>query len=109
MLPRENRLTSGDEIHEVVKRGKRISTQDLTLHLTKSEGPTKFAFVVGKTTGNAVIRNLVKRRLREISREIVKANPSGNTAVVRAKDNAGAVSYVNLQSQLKDAFQKAVQ
>jgi ribonuclease P protein component len=109
MLPRENRLTSGDEIREVVKRGKRISTQDLTLHLIQTEGPSKFAFVVGKTTGNAVIRNLVKRRLREISREIVKANPSGNQCVVRAKDNAGSVSYVNLKTQLQDAFQKAVQ
>ena len=109
MLPRENRLTKGDEIREVVRRGKRQSTQSLSLHLVKNEGSTRFAFVVGKATGNAVVRNLVKRRLREIAREIARTNPSGYLAVVRARDNAGAESYVNLKQQLEEAFERLVQ
>lgn len=106
MLPRENRLTSGDQIREVIKRGKKSSSESLSLHLLEVAGKTQIAFVVGRQTGNAVVRNLVKRRLREASRELLKSNPEGIQLVVRARDNAGTHDYVNLKAQLMRAFER---
>ena len=64
MLPKQNRLTSGDEIRATMKSGQRISNQTLTLHFVAGSG--RFAFITPKTLGNAVKRNLVRRRGRAI-------------------------------------------
>ncbi len=46
--------------------------------------PSRVGFIVGKNVGNAVTRNLVKRRLRHASAEWVAAHPSGYDVVIRA-------------------------
>lgn len=47
-----------------MKSGHRISNQTLTLHFTPGSG--RFAFITPKSIGNAVKRNLVRRRGRAI-------------------------------------------
>ena len=64
MLPKLNRLTSGDEIRATMKAGQRISNQTLTLHFVAGTG--RFAFITPKSLGNAVRRNLVRRRGRAV-------------------------------------------
>jgi len=45
-----------------MKSGQRISNQTLTLHFVAGSG--RFAFITPKSLGNAVKRNLVRRRGR---------------------------------------------
>jgi ribonuclease P protein component len=47
-----------------MKAGQRISNQTLTLHFVSGTG--RFAFITPKSLGNAVKRNLVRRRGRAI-------------------------------------------
>jgi ribonuclease P protein component len=77
------------------------------LHLlepTDAEAPLRVGLVVSRTVGPAVVRNLVKRRLRHLLRERLCALPgslpSSGVLVVRALPSAGAASYSSLGAEL---------
>jgi len=65
----------------------------------------RFGFIVAKTVGNAVTRNLVKRRLRTIARE--QFSGLAADVVVRAMPNAGQVSAEQLSTDLRLCLQRA--
>lgn len=60
---------------------------------TSGPGASRVGFIVGKNVGNAVMRNLVKRRLRHIAAEWVAAHPTGFDVVVRALPAAADSDY----------------
>lgn len=57
-----------------------------------SEQP-RFGFVVSKSVGSAVQRNLVKRRLRSAIRDRLNTFSAGKTLVVRALPSSSAASW----------------
>jgi len=65
-------------------------------------------FVVSKAVGGAVVRNRVKRRLRELSRPLVRAMPVRWSVVVRALPTA-ASEPGRLAVDLVDAWRSACQ
>lgn len=71
-------------------------------HLALGErgGPAMVGFVVSKAVGNAVARNLVKRRLRAAMARHVASLPDGSTTVVRALPAAAAARHENLVRDL---------
>jgi len=58
----------------------------------------RFAFVVSKKVGNAVIRNKVKRRLRAINRELDLKN---GIFLYLAKPNIKDVDFHTLKDEIK--------
>lgn len=102
MLARANRLRSASEFRRTLGRGKRLSGQFLvTSFLTTSTSePTRLGFVVPKKVGNAVTRNLVKRRLRAASRQLLDQGISGLDIVVRATPASAEASWEMLRSEL---------
>jgi ribonuclease P protein component len=111
MLARENRLTKADEFRSTMKLGRKISSQHLVIYLKRDEAQpqARFGFVVAKTVGGAVKRNLVKRRLREAARELLTELTSGFTVVVRALPGAAESDWNTLREELRTAVQSAVQ
>jgi len=59
----------------------------------------RFGFIVGKTVAGAVGRNLVKRRMRAIAREVLSQHPSGFDAVVRAQAGAAELEWNRLREE----------
>ncbi|SDR94148.1 ribonuclease P protein component [Paraoerskovia marina] len=57
-------------------------------------------FVVSKQVGNAVERNLVKRRLRGAFRSHLEELPAGSTTVVRALPASAGADYSTLEADL---------
>lgn len=70
--------------------------------------PTAFGFIVSKAVGNAVTRNLVKRRLREFAALSLKDHPEGLCVVVRALPAAAEADFAGLGRDYRKAFSVAV-
>lgn len=126
MLPSENRLRRRQDFATAVKRGRRAGRPLLVVHLNRdgqpggptdrnsdssphvAEGPpsARAGFVVSKAVGPAVVRNLVKRRLRHLVRERLSQLPAGSLMVVRALPQAGAATYLDLEQDLDAALRR---
>jgi ribonuclease P protein component len=69
--------------------------------------PARAGFVVSKAVGNAVVRNLVKRRLRHLIRSHMAGLPSASMIVVRALPASATASFEDLGRDLETALTAA--
>jgi ribonuclease P protein component len=108
VLTRANRLTSSRLFSQGVRRGRRAGTRTLVLHLDPDAGvkEPQVGFVVSKAVGSAVTRNLVKRRLRHLSRERVHSLPGSAVLVVRALPPAADATFESLGHDFDQALDR---
>ena len=73
-----------------------------------AESPSaKVGFVVSRSVGNAVTRNVVRRRLRHLMAARLGALPADARIVVRATPAAADRSYAELANTLDDLLARA--
>jgi len=78
------------------------------IHTTDSRG-LRVGYTVTKRVGNAVIRNRIKRRLREAIRQMgLSEKLAGHDAVLIARREALDISFENLICDITSAFEKAL-
>jgi ribonuclease P protein component len=85
-----------------MKTGVKVSGKATVIYLKRDESMThaRFGFIVSKTVSGAVGRNLIKRRLRAISRELLATNPNGFDLVIRALPEAKEFEWNRLQQEV---------
>ena len=110
MLARENRLVTADDFRSTMKQGRKVGSDHLVIYLKRDEAAphARFGFVVAKSVGGAVKRNLVKRRLRAISRTELLPQAVKADVVVRALPGAADLDWTKLQEQFRSNFLTAV-
>lgn len=110
MLAPDNRLRHSDAFRRTVKSGRRAGSPALVLHLLLDSSlesePPKVGFVVSKGVGSAVVRNLVKRRLRHIVRDFLTTLPASSELVVRAQPVAATMTSSELRVELARCLQR---
>ena len=63
----------------------------------------RFGFVVSKKVGNAVVRNLIKRRFRAVAREL---NLKSGEFIFMAKPEIVGVSYEDVKRAIINSLKK---
>lgn len=103
---KDRRLLTASDFNRVFKQGRRLSVPEFTLAYRVR--PAKESAVhlprlglsVSRKVGNAVVRNLIKRRLREIFRLNQMNMVGGTEIVVIPRKEIGVLGYF----ELKDRF-----
>ncbi|WP_104083386.1 ribonuclease P protein component [Cryobacterium sp. Y11] len=112
MLAHVNRITSGSDYQGVVRRGVRIVGAHTVLYVRTSTDrpspsqtdvgePVRFGFIVAKNVGNAVRRNLVRRRLKAVTFELLPAVLPGTDVVIRALPSAHGAAWQTLHDEVQ--------
>jgi ribonuclease P protein component len=96
-FPREARLVRRGEFDAVYRSGKRRSSSHFTVFVRANQKPlSRFGFSIKKALGGAVVRNRIRRRLREIVRCHRQEIPAGWDIVVHPKKSVETAEYLAL-------------
>ncbi|MFP3902974.1 MAG: ribonuclease P protein component [Armatimonadota bacterium] len=107
--PRTAKIRRKRDFKRIFSDGRRFRGSFLTLVKAEPSEPdtTRCAFVVGKDVGKAVVRNRVKRRLREAARRLLIYGRDDADFVVIARPGATARDYWDLGEELAELLCKA--
>ena len=100
-LPKERRLRRREEFRRVLRDGNRVRDDLLSITALNSGNPeaeARYGFAVPKRVGGAVIRNRIKRRLREIVRN--SDHPRGWDYVIYAFPAASDATFKRLSDSV---------
>ena len=106
-FPRTARLLRHADFEQVYKRGQRHYSSHMTVfYLPRDpENGMRVGFTVSKVLGGAVIRNRMKRRLREAVRvEGLRPNVAVDV-VINPKKTSLTAEFVDLRKEVGRAFQ----
>lgn len=106
MLATRNRLRTSTDFSTTVRSGVRNGRRNLVLYTAPigAGEPSRIGFIVSKAVGNAVTRNLVKRRLREAGAMSLKRHGTGLAVVVRALPASATASWDQLLTDYNTAL-----
>lgn len=106
MLATRNRLRASADFSHTVRSGVRNGRRNLVLYTAPigAGEPSRIGFIVSKAVGNAVTRNLVKRRLREAGALSLNRHGTGLAVVVRALPAAATASWDQLLTDYNAAL-----
>jgi len=109
MLIREYRLTADKDFERLYKSGKNHNGRGLGVKICPNGmGVSRFAFIVGtKVSKNAVERNLLKRRLREVIRKLLATSVVGLDIAVVARSEALKMTFQELQNSANELLRRA--
>jgi ribonuclease P protein component len=110
VLPKTNRVLSAADFKAAVRRGRRVHTAHAVVYLAPRDpsASTRFGFIVGKNVGGAVQRNLVRRRLRSIGRDLLVDNATGRDVVVRALPGVDQLPWDTLHTEISEVVNGSV-
>jgi len=106
VLAKANRITSADDYRVIVRRGAKVAGAHTVSYVRSRESGTdaRFGFIVSKKVGNAVRRNLVRRRLKAVCHDALVGGLRGVDVVVRALPGAADAEFGDLRSEVFDAL-----
>lgn len=101
MLNTNNRLKKKKEFAYIYRHGNTVASKFFVVcFLPTKLGQPKVGFVVSKKVGKAHTRNLVKRRLRAIIRELLTRMDQKTNYIITAKVEAVELDYQELKKQV---------
>ena len=107
MLPRAHRLTKRGDYARVRHHGRSRAHPLLILVVAPNGGETtRVGLVVGKRIGTAVVRNRVKRLLREAARARVSCLPPGYDIVLIARQEAAGAGLGDITVAVDTLLQR---
>jgi ribonuclease P protein component len=110
VLATRNRLRTSTDFSTTVRSGVRNGRRNVVLYAAAiaADEPSRIGFIVSKGVGNAVVRNLVKRRLREAGAASLREYGTGFAIVVRALPASATASWDQLLADYNAALESTM-
>ena len=106
-FPKSSRLLKHADFDHVYQNGKRQFSGHMTVFsLRREAGAPRVGFTVGRVLGGAVVRNRIKRRLREAVRRHLHALPASVDLVINPKKSVLTLEFAQLEAEIARAFEK---
>ena len=108
MLSKPNRVVRAEDFRATMRKGRRLSTAHAVFYFAprSADEPARFGFVVAKSVGGAVTRNLMRRRLRAIGHEFVERGYRSTDVVVRALPGSEKLSWTSLHEEISTGIER---
>lgn len=101
------RLTKNLEYKRVYRSGRRWSSPFFTMYIKKNHlGHSRLGVSVSKKVGKSVVRNKVKRRVKEAFRKNIGNISKGNDIVISAKPPVVNLNFDRIEQELKSLFRR---
>ena len=106
-FPKEERIRRRVDFLKIFREG----TKSRTAHFWISFRPNglshrRLGIAIGKKVGPAVIRNRLKRRIREFYRQNKEFFPEGADFVITAKEDSGHLDFRQVANELKEVLRE---
>ena len=108
MLPQKNRLLKDRDFRRVLKNGKGFKDPFFYIKLKSNRaGYTRIGIVVGrKVSLKSVVRNKIKRRAREILRELLPKAKKGIDIVIISFPKSKELTFKDTKKSITSLFKK---
>lgn len=127
MPARPHRVTRGDDYRRIVREGRRVGGAFCVTHAVLhsadplggdvlgddavpgpplGERPARFGFIVSKAVGGAVVRNLVRRRLKAIADRRLADGFTGADVVFRALPASATAGFAELEREVSGSLER---
>ena len=103
MLQRHNRIVAPNDFRQVVRRGRKHVMTFVIVYQRPSDS-CRVGVIVTTKCGNAVQRNLLRRRTRAICRELVDAGHMTGDIIVRFRCEGQQPSFDELKADILGAL-----
>jgi len=103
-FPKTERVRQRTDYLAVQGQGRKLQSDSFLFFVAPTRGPggaARVGFTVSKKVGNAVVRNRIKRRLREFYRTHKALFPPGQDVVVIAKPSAARLEHAAATAEME--------
>jgi ribonuclease P protein component len=106
---RGRRLTCRAEFDAVYRNGRRRSSRQFTVFFASNDlGESRFGMSVGRALGGAVVRNRIRRRVREILRLHREEIPTGWDIIVHPRSSVEKAPFTLLREELISLLRNSI-
>lgn len=107
-MKKENRIRKNMEFKRAYRSGKCFWNRNLVLYVKRNGSKTtRLGLSVTKKLGNAVVRNKLRRRIKEITRQNLIKIKDGYDLVVIPKKNSPPLTFKQLESAVLHIYKIA--
>ncbi|MEX1080119.1 MAG: ribonuclease P protein component [Homoserinimonas sp.] len=107
VLARANRLVRAEDYRNTVRRGRRTGTGNTVVYVIQRRDAVvpRFGFIVSRAVGNAVARNLIRRRLKSVAHSLLGSVTTDTDIVIRALPGSRNVRWADLRNEVAVALE----
>lgn len=103
-----NKLRKNYEFKKVYKEGRYYADKYVVIYVIKNNmGLNRIGLSVSKKVGNSVVRNRVRRRMKEIYRRFAGTTKQGYDIVFTARIGIGSVDFSVIENSMEAALKRA--